>query len=108
MIIVTTETIPGKKITKVFGYVSQSTVRSKHIGKDISSALKSVVGGELEDMTAMQNESRQIAIGRTVEKAKELGANAIVGLRLTSSNIMSTASEMIAYGTAVYVEDIQE
>ena len=108
MLVVTTDTIPGKKITKVLGYVSQSTVRSKHLGKDITSALKSLVGGELEDMTKMQDESRQIAVGRTVEKAKELGANAIVGLRLTSSNIMSTASEIIAYGTAVYVEDIEE
>ena len=108
MLIVTTETIPGKKITKVFGYVGESTVRTKNLGKDICSAFKSLAGGELREMTEMQNEARMIAVGRVSEKAEQMGANAIVGLRLASSSIMSNASEMVAYGTAVYVEDINE
>lgn len=105
MLIVTTDNIPGKKIVKVYGYVADSTVRSKHLGKDICSGLKSLAGGELKEMTIMQNESRQIAIERITTQAEKLGANAIIGLRLTSSSIMNGASEMVAYGTAVYVED---
>ena len=107
MLIVTTDNIPGKKIVKVLGCVADSTVRSKHLGKDICSVFKSLAGGELKEMTDMQNESRQIAIERIIAKAEELGANAIVGLRLTSSSIMSGASEMVAYGTAVYIEDVE-
>lgn len=105
MLIVTTDTIPGKKITKVIGYVASSTVRSKHIGKDIGAGLKSLVGGELNELTEMQDESRKIAVGRLVEKAREQGANAIVGLKLVTSNIMGNALEMVAYGTGVVIED---
>ena len=105
MIVVTTDSIPGKKIVDVIGYVAQGTVRSKNLGKDIGSALKSLAGGELNAYTEMQEESRKIAVGRLVDKAEKMGANAIVGLRLTSSSIMSSASEMVAYGTAVVVED---
>lgn len=108
MIIVTTETIPDKEITKVFGYVAESTVMTKHLGKDICAAFKGLAGGEVLEMTKMQNESRQIAVGRVKEKAEKMGANAIIGLRLSSSSIMTNASEMIAYGTAVYVEDIKK
>ena len=108
MIIVTTDSIPGKKVVNVLGYVSAGTVRSKHLGNDIGSAFKSLAGGELHSYTEMQEEARKIAIGRLIDKAKEMGANAIVGLRLTSSSIMSNASEMVAYGTAVYVEDCNE
>ena len=106
MIIVTTYNIPGKKIIDVLGYVAESTVRTKHLGKDICAGLKSLAGGEVLEMTQMQNESRAVAVGRVKEKAEKMGANAIVGLRLASSSIMSNASEIIAYGTAVYVEDI--
>lgn len=105
MIIVTTDLIPGKNITKVIGYIAQNTVQSKNIGKDVSAGLKSLVGGELRSYTEMQEESRKIAIDRLSKKAEEMGANAIVGLRLASSNIMSSASEIIAYGTAVVIED---
>ena len=105
MLIVTTDTIPGKNIIEVIGYVASGTVRSKNLGKDIGAGLKSLAGGELHSYTEMQNESRQIAVGRLVEQAKNLNANAIVGLRLMSSSIMNSASEMVAYGTAVRIEE---
>ena len=105
MIIVTTDSIPGKKIIDVIGYVAEGTVRSKNLGKDIGVAFKSLAGGELHAYTEMQEESRKIAVGRLTEKAEEMGANAIIGLRFTSSSIMSTASEIVAYGTAVIIED---
>lgn len=105
MLIVTPDAIPGKNIIEVIGYVASGTVRSKNLGKDIGAGLKSLAGGELHSYTEMQNESRQIAIGRLVEQAEALNANAIVGLRLMSSSIMNSASEMVAYGTAVKIEE---
>ena len=105
MIIVTTDTIPGKNIIDVLGYSVGATVRSKDIGKDIGAAFKSLAGGELHTYTEMQDESRKIAIGRLVENAEAMGANAIVGMRITTSNIMTSASEIIAYGTAVIIEE---
>lgn len=105
MIIVTTDYIPGKNIIEVIGYMSAGTVRSKNLGKDIGAGLKGLAGGEIHSYTEMQEESRKIAVGRLVEKAEKEGANAIIGLRLTSSSIMSSASEMVAYGTAVKIED---
>ena len=105
MIIVTTDLIPGKNIVDVLGYVAAGTVRSKNVGKDIGASLKSLAGGELHSYTDMQEESRKIAVGRLIEKAEAMGANAVVGLRLTSSNIMASASEIVAYGTAVIIEE---
>ncbi|CAG9622096.1 YbjQ family protein [Sutcliffiella rhizosphaerae] len=104
MIIVTTETVPGKKITELKGFVRGSTVQSKHIGKDILAGLKTIVGGEIKQYSEMMQEARQKAIGRMVEDAQSKGANAIVCVRLETSNIMANASEIIAYGTAVIVE----
>ncbi len=104
MLVVTTDTIADKKIVKVLGLVKGSTVRSKNVGKDIGASLKGLVGGELNSYTEMLIESRQIAIGRMVEDAEKLGANAIVGMRLQSAAVMQGAAEMIAYGTAVVVE----
>ena len=105
MLIVTTESIPGKEIIEVKGLVKGSTVRSKNIGKDIGSSFKNLVGGELNSYNEMLTEARQIAIGRMVEDAKEKGANAIVGMRLMSSSVMNGAAEMVAYGTAVVIND---
>ena len=105
MLIVTTESIPGKEIIDVRGLVKGSTVRSKNIGKDIGSSFKNLVGGELNSYNEMLTEARQIAIGRMVEDAKAQGANAIVGLRLMSSSVMAGAAEMVAYGTAVVIND---
>ena len=105
MLIVTTETMPGKEIIEVKGLVKGSTVRSKNIGKDIGSSFKNLVGGELNSYNEMLTEARQIAIGRMVEDAKAQGANAIVGMRLMSSSVMAGAAEMVAYGTAVVIND---
>ncbi len=105
MIIVTTETVPGKETKEYKGFVRGSTVQSKHIGKDIMAGLKTIVGGELKEYTEMMEEARQQAIGRMVEDAKSKGANAIVCMRLESSAVMQNASEIIAYGTAVTVEE---
>ena len=91
MLMVTTDSVPGKQIIEVKGLVKGSTVRSKHIGKDISASFKTIVGGELNGYNEMLIEARQIAIGRMVEDAEVQGANAIVGLRLMSSSVMAGA-----------------
>lgn len=105
MLIVTTESIPGKEIIEVKGLVRGSTVRSKNVGKDIGASFKSLVGGELSGYNEMLTEARQIAIGRMVEDAQAQGANAIIGMRLMSSAVMAGAAEMVAYGTAVVIND---
>ncbi|MDZ5253878.1 heavy metal-binding domain-containing protein [Clostridium sp. LIBA-8841] len=104
MLILTTETIPGKGIKEVKGLVKGSTVRCKNIGRDITSSFKNLVGGEMTSYTEMLTEARQIAIGRMVDEAEALGANAIIGMRLVSSSLAAGAAEMVAYGTAVVYE----
>ncbi|KMJ56910.1 hypothetical protein AB685_19520 [Bacillus sp. LL01] len=104
MIIVTTEAVPGKEIVELKGFVKGSTVQSKHIGKDLLAGLKTIVGGEIKEYSEMMQEARQKAIGRMVEDAKSKGANAIICVRLETSSVMTNASEIIAYGTAVTVE----
>lgn len=108
MLIVTTESIPGKEITEVKGLVRGGAIRSKHIGSDIGSAFKQIVGGELNSYNEMLAEARQMAIGRMVEDAESKGANAIIGVRLMSSSVMSGAAEMVAYGTGVVISSEQE
>ncbi len=103
MLMVTTDSIVGKEIVEVKGLVKGSTVRSKHIGKDIGASLKTIVGGELNGYNEMLIEARQIALGREADDATRLGANAVVGVRLMSSAVMAGAAEMVAYGTAVVV-----
>ena len=103
MLMVTTDSIVGKEIVAVKGLVKGSTVRSKHIGKDIGASLKTIVGGELNGYNEMLIEARQIALGRMADDATRLGANAVVGVRLMSSAVMAGAAEMVAYGTAVVV-----
>ena len=105
MIITTTNTVEGKKVKEVIGYVKGSTVRAKHIGKDIMAGLKTIVGGEIAEYTEMMDESRKLAIGRMVEEAESKGANAVVGMRFASSAVMQGASEFVAYGTALILED---
>ena len=104
MIIVTTNNISEKNIKKTIGLVKGSTVRTKNFLNDISAAFKNLGSGELVEYNEMLTEARKIAIGRMVEEAESLGANAIVGFRLSSSSIMSSPAEIIAYGTAVFVE----
>ncbi|UXZ08690.1 heavy metal-binding domain-containing protein [Clostridium perfringens] len=105
MLVLTTETIPGKGIKEVKGLVKGSTVRCKNIGKDITASFKNLVGGEMTSYTEMLTEARQIAIGRMVDEAESLGANAIIGMRLVSSSLTAGVAEMVAYGTAVIYED---
>ena len=105
MLVLTIENVPGKKITKVVGLVKGSTIRAKHIGKDIGASFKQLVGGELKGYDEMLEEARKVAIGRMVEDAEGKGANAIIGFRLTSASIMQGAAEMLAYGTAVVIEE---
>lgn len=104
MIIVTTDFVPGKEIKELKGFVRGSTIQSKHIGKDILAGLRTIVGGEISEYTEMMDEARQKAIGRMVDDAKAKGANAVIAMRLESSTVMQGASEIIAYGTAVYVD----
>jgi len=104
MMLVTTDFVPGKEVKKVLGLVRGNTIRARHIGRDISAALKNIVGGEIRDYTKMMAESREQALDRMVEEAESLGANAIINVRFTTSMIMQSASEILAYGTAVIVE----
>ena len=104
MMIVTTEEIPGKTVKKTLGLVRGNTIRARHVGRDISAALKNIVGGEITDYTKMMAESREQALDRMVEEAESLGANAIVAVKFTTSMIMQSASEILAYGTAVVIE----
>ena len=104
MIFVTSDQIAGKTIKKTLGIVRGNTIRARHIGRDISAALKNIVGGEIKDYTKMMAESREQALDRMVEEAESLGANAIINVRFATSMIMQSASEILAYGTAVIVE----
>lgn len=104
MLMSTTETIEGRKIIRHLGLVRGNTIRARHIGRDIMAGLRNIVGGEITDYTKMMAESREQALDRMVENAQNLGANAIVGIQFTTSMIMSMASEILAYGTAVVVE----
>ncbi|EGR2891153.1 hypothetical protein DMW05_06895 [Vibrio parahaemolyticus] len=101
MIYTTTDTIPGKEIAEVRGVVTGNVVQSKHIGRDLMASLKSIVGGEIRGYTEMMTEARDIAIQRMVGQANQKGADAIVGIRFTTSSIVDGSSEILAFGTAV-------
>ena len=103
MELTTLETVPGKTITRHIGLVQGSTVRAKHVGRDILAGLKNIVGGELKSYTALLAESRNEALDRMVEQARAAGANAVVNIRFATSNIAAGAAEVMAYGTAVVV-----
>jgi len=104
MFITNTEEIFGKEIIAFHGVVSGSTVRSKHVGRDLMAGLKNVFGGELRGYTELLQESRDEAIARMKSQAKQLGANAIVNVRFSTSSVAAGASELYVYGTAVTVE----
>lgn len=104
MLLTNTETIPGKTIRSSFGIVSGSTVRAKHAGRDIMAGLKNIFGGELKGYTELLSESRDEAIARMQAQAKQLGANAIVNVRFSTSSVAAGAAEIYVYGTAVTVE----
>ena len=105
MIVVTTDTIPGKRVVRTLGLVRGNTIRARHIGKDILAGLKGIVGGEISEYTKMVAESREQCLDRVIEEAEALGANAVVGLRFTTASMMQGAAELLAYGTAVLVEE---
>jgi uncharacterized protein YbjQ (UPF0145 family) len=105
LIVTNIESVPGKTIAEHFGLVSGNTIRAKHIGRDIMAGLKNLVGGELKGYTQLLQESRQQALERMIEEADELGANAIINVRFSTSSVAQGAAELYAYGTAVSVVD---
>ena len=98
------ETIPGKKIVQFYGVVTGSTVRAKHIGRDIMAGFKNIIGGELTGYTELLQEARDEALERMTQQAQSLGANAVVNVRFSTSSVTQGAAELFAYGTAVRVE----
>ena len=105
IIVVTSPTVPGKTIIRTLGLVSGNTVRARHVGKDILAGLRNIVGGEINEYAKLLAESREQAIDRMVAQAERLDANAVVSMQFSTSVIMGGAAEMMAYGTAVIVDD---
>ena len=105
MILVTSETVAGKRVVKSLGLVRGNTVRARHLGKDIMAGLRNIVGGEVHEYAKLIAESREQALDRMVAEAEGLGANAVIAVRFTTSVMMGGAAELLAVGTAVIVED---
>jgi uncharacterized protein YbjQ (UPF0145 family) len=105
MMLVTTDTIPGKRVVRTCGLVRGNAVRARHVGRDIMAGLRNVVGGEMVEYTKLMAEAREQAIDRMRDDAKRLGANAILGMRFTTSFVSAGAAELLAFGTAVVVDD---
>ena len=101
MLVVNTEYVPGHEVTQVLGLVQGNTIRAKHVGRDIAAGFKNLVGGELKGYTELLTEARRQAIERMLAQAKELGADAVVNVRFTTSAVTAGAAELYAYGTAV-------
>lgn len=104
MITVTTDFVPGHKVTESLGMVRGSTIRSKHIGKDLLAGLRTLVGGEIKEYTEMLVEARTESVRRMEAQAEHLGADAIVNVRFVTSQVMAGAAELLAYGTAVKLQ----
>jgi uncharacterized protein YbjQ (UPF0145 family) len=104
MIVATSGQIEGKKTVKTIGLVKGSTIRARHLGRDIMAGLRGMVGGEVTDYTKMMAQSREEALNRMIEDAEKKGANAVVSMRFATSMVMQNASEVVAYGTAVVLE----
>ena len=104
MIVTTTSEVQGLRITRTFGLVRGNTIRAKHLGKDILAVLRFVVGGEVHEYTRMMAQAREQAMDRMIEEARSLGANGVICTRFQTSKIMSGASEILCYGTAVTLE----
>ena len=103
LLVVTTDEVSGHEIVQVMGLVRGNTVRARNVGRDIMAGFKSIVGGEVQTYTAMLAQSREQALDRLRSEAAGLGANAVVGLRITTSTVMQNAAEILAYGTAVLI-----
>jgi len=108
MMVVTTPEVAGKRITKTLGLVRGNTIRARHIGKDIMAVFRHIVGGEIHEYAKLLAESREQALDRLVTETEALGGNAIVNVRITTSVVMNGAAEMLAYGTAVIIEDTND
>ena len=104
MIVTTADGVKGKEITKTIGLVKGSTIRARHMGRDIMAGLRGMVGGEITEYTKMMAEAREQAFQRMIEAAEKEGANAVVNMRFGTSMVMSNAAEVLAYGTAVVLE----
>jgi uncharacterized protein YbjQ (UPF0145 family) len=105
MIVATSEALPGRRIVRVLGLVRGNTIRARHIGRDVMAGLRGLAGGEVREYTKLMAEAREQSVDRMVQEAERLGANAVVGVRFTTSMVMSMASEILCYGTAVVYED---
>ncbi len=105
MMVVTSETIAGKRIVRTLGLVRGNTVRARHLGRDIMAGLRNIVGGEIHEYAKLVAESREQSLDRMMAEAEELGANAVIATRFTTSVLMGGAAELLAIGTAVIVED---
>lgn len=105
MLMTTTDTIPGKQIVRVIGLVKGNTIRCRDLGHDLMAGLKNIVGGEITDYTKMMAECREEALDRMIAQAHANGANAIVGVRITTCEVLAQSAELLAYGTAVVIED---
>lgn len=104
MIVVTSGQVEGKKVAKTIGLVKGSTIRARHLGRDIMAGLRGIVGGEISEYTKMMAQAREEALQRMVEDAESKGANAVVSMRFGTSMVMQNAAEVVAYGTAVVLE----
>ncbi len=106
MIVVNSNEVIGKRIVRTLGLVRGNTIRARHLGKDIMAAFRNMVGGEIDEYTKMMAEAREQALDRMVREARQLGGNAIVDVRFATSMVIQGAAELLAYGTAVVVEDV--
>ena len=105
MILVSSPSVPGKKIVKTLGLVKGNTIRARHIGKDVLAVFRNIVGGEIHEYTKLMAESREQAIDRMIESAEKMGANAIISVSSTTSMLSQGAAELMVLGTAVQIED---
>ena len=105
MILVNVDDIPHKKVVKSLGLVEGNTIRARNIGRDIVALFKNMLGGEIEEYTKLLAQAREQALDRMISMAEELGANAIIGIRFSTSYIMQSAAEVLVYGTAVIIEN---
>ena len=101
----TNNEIVGQRVTRTLGLVRGHTIRARHVGRDISAAFRNIVGGEVSEYTKLMAEAREQALDRMVAEAREIGADAILAVRFQTSMVMSGAAELLAYGTAVKLED---
>ena len=107
MIITTTDEVEGRNIQQVLGLVMANSVRARHIGRDLMAAIRNLTGGEITEYTRLLAESREMAIQRMMERAEQMGANAVIAMRLITAGIMGGAAEILVYGTAVVVDEAE-